>query len=86
MASNTHIGNQMPTYTMINKATGEETEMILSFAERDELLAKGEYTQKLNTPKIVTHVGGTLKQTSDGWKDLLKNVKKGSGKDNTINV
>lgn len=71
---------------MINKATGEETDMMLSFAEREELLAKGEYTQKLNTVKIVTHVGGTLKQTSDGWKDHLKAIKKGSGKDNTINV
>lgn len=76
----------MPTYTMINKETGEVQDMILSFSERDELLAAGKYTQKLNTPKIVTHVGGTLRQTSDGWKDLLKNVKKGSGKDNTINI
>lgn len=76
----------MPTYTMINKETGEEQDMILTFAERDQLLAEGQYTQKLNTPKIVTHVGGTLKQTSDGYKDLLKNIKKGSGKGNTINV
>jgi len=76
----------MPTYTMIDKETGKEQDMVLTFAERDNLLAEGRFTQKLNAPKIVSHVGGTLKQTSDGYKDLLKKIKKGSGKDNTINV
>ena len=76
----------MPTYTMINKETGKEQDMILSFAERDELLAKGKHTQKLNTPKIVSGVGGTARLTSDGWKDKLREIKKGSGKDNTINI
>lgn len=82
----TLIGNTMPTYTMINKETGEERDMILSFTERDELIAGGEYTQKLVAPKIVSGVGGTARLTSDGWKDTLREIKKGSGKDNTINI
>lgn len=76
----------MPTYTMINNKTGEETDMILSFAEREELLEAGEYTQKLSTGKLVTSVKGTLSMTSDGWKDHLKQIKKTSGKGNTINI
>ena len=76
----------MPTYTMINNKTGEEQDMILSFKEREELLAEGEYTQKLSTGKLVTSVKGTLSMTSDGWKDHLKQIKKTSGKDNTINI
>ena len=76
----------MPTYTMINNKTGEETDMILSFKEREELLEAGEYTQKLSTGKLVTSVKGTLSMTSDGWKDTLREIKKGSGKDNTINI
>ena len=76
----------MPTYTMINKETGEEQNMVLSFAERDELLAKGNHTQKLTAAKIVSGVGGTARLTSDGWKDKLREIKKGSGKDNTINI
>ena len=76
----------MPTYTMINNKTGEETDMILSFAEREELLAEGQYTQKLSTGKLVTSVKGTLSMTSDGWKDHLKQIKKTSGRDNTINI
>ena len=74
----------MPTYTMINKQTGEIQEMFLSFAERDDLLDQGEWIQQLATPKSVTHVGGTLRQTSDGWKDVLSKVKSGSGEGNTI--
>ena len=27
-----------------------------------------------------------LSKTSDGWKDVLKKIKKGSGKGNTINT
>ncbi len=76
----------MPTYTMINNKTGEEQDMILSFKEREELLAEGEYTQKLSTGKLVTSVKGTLSMTSDGWKDHLKQIKKTSGKGNTINI
>jgi len=76
----------MPTYTMINKETGEEQDMVLSFAERDDLLSKGNHTQKLTTAKIVSGIGGTARLTSDGWKDKLREIKKGSGKDNTINI
>lgn len=76
----------MPTYTMINNKTGEEQDMILSFKEREDLLAEGEYTQKLSTGKLVTSVKGTLSMTSDGWKDHLKQIKKTSGKGNTINI
>ena len=71
---------------MINKETGEEKEMILSLAEREDFLASGEWTQKLSTAKFVSQHGSTLSKTSDHWKDHLKNIKKGSGRRNTINV
>ena len=71
---------------MINKDTGEERDMILSLAEREELLSGGKFIQKLISPKIVSGVGGTARLTSDGWKDKLREIKKGSGKDNTINI
>ena len=74
----------MPTYTMINNKTGEEQDMILSFAEREELLAEGEYTQKLSTGKLVTSVKGTLSMTSDGWKDLTKRMHEKAGKESKI--
>lgn len=76
----------MPSYTMINKNTGEEKEMILSLSEREELLATGEWDQKLSTAKFISQHGSTLSKTSDGWKDLLGKVKEGSGKGNTIKL
>ena len=76
----------MPIYTMINKDTDEEENMVLSFAERDKLIASGSHVQKLVAPKIVSGVGGTARLTSDGWKDTLREIKKGSGKGNTINI
>ena len=75
----------MPTYTMINKTTGEEKDMFLSFAERELILSEGEWSQQLSTPKSVTNVTGTLKQAGDGWKEVLSRVKSVSTGSNTIN-
>ena len=76
----------MPTYNMRNKSTDEVHTMILTLSEREELLATGEWTQELSTPGFVSMTGGTLSKTSGDWKDLLKTIKKGSGRGNTINV
>tara|TARA_Y100001938_G_C8056528_1_gene414688 strand:- start:920 stop:1075 length:156 start_codon:yes stop_codon:yes gene_type:complete len=42
--------------------------------------------QMLVTPTIIGGTGSLLSKTSDGWKDHLKEIKKGSGKGNTIKV
>lgn len=76
----------MPTYNMRNKGTDEVQTMILSLSERAEMLASGEWVQELSTPGFVSMSGGTISRTSGDWKDLLKTIKKGSGKGNTVNV
>lgn len=68
----------MPSYTMIDKETGDEVDMVLSLSERESLLANGKYIQKLSTAKLVSGVHGTLRQAGDGWKDVLGKVKKGA--------
>lgn len=70
--------NQMPSYTMINNETGEEKEMILSLAEREEILATGEWTQKLSTAKFISQHGMTINKAGDGWKDVLGKISKNS--------
>ena len=75
----------MPTYTMIHNETGEEKDMILSLSEREQLLSKGEWKQKLTTAKFVSQHGSTLSKTDNGWKEVLSRVKSGSSKSNTIN-
>ena len=76
----------MPEYTMKNNKTGEVKTVILTLSEREEFLKDPDWTQCLATPGIVSGVGGVLSKTDDGWKDVLKSVKKASGKSNTINV
>jgi len=71
---------------MINNQTGEEKEMSLTLAERDEFLSSGEWKQKLTTAAFVSQTGSTLSKTSSGWKDLLGRIKKGSGKGNSIKL
>lgn len=75
----------MPSYTMINVDTGEEEDMILSLSERDALLAEGKYKQKLSTAKFISGVGDTARRKAGSeWNDVLKGIKKKSGRGNTI--
>lgn len=77
----------MPTYDIRIVETGEEKEVICSISEKEEKVASGEWEQvHKGTAELVTHVGGTLKQTSEGWKDVLRQTKRYSGRDNTIKV
>ena len=62
----------MPTYDMKNIKTGEIEEMIISIAKKEEMLASGEWEQKiLGATALVTHTGNIINKTSGDWKDLL---------------
>lgn len=77
----------MPTYDFKNKETGEVIEKILSFSQRDEFLASGEWEHiHLGAAKTVTHTGNIINTTSGDWKDLLGNIKKHAGEANTIKI
>tara|TARA_R100001377_G_scaffold59859_1_gene36150 strand:+ start:269 stop:502 length:234 start_codon:yes stop_codon:yes gene_type:complete len=77
----------MPSYTLRNIKTKQERDVVCSWKDLQEIL-KNDPTlvQKLTTPKIVSGVGSLLSKTDDGWKDHLKEIKKGSGRDNTIKI
>lgn len=68
----------MPSYTMINLETNEEEDMVLSLAEREELLATGKYKQKLSTAKFVSGTKSALRMAGSGWSDVLGKISKGS--------
>ena len=70
----------MPTYDLKNIKTGEVKEMFLTISKKEEMLASGEWEQKiLGAPATVTHTGNIVNKTSGDWKNLLENIKKGSG-------
>jgi len=77
----------MPIYTFKNKATGEEVTEMISMAKREEKLATGEWEQ------VITGISGFISDSKSPmtragteWKDKLKEIKKNSGRGNTINV
>lgn len=75
----------MPTYDIRNKETGEEKEVLMSYDAVKALTDAGEWEQiHKGTASLVTQTDGTLSRTSGDWKDLLKRIKKGSGRDNNI--
>ena len=69
----------MPTYDMKNLKTGIVEEMRLSFAERDELMAAGTHKPVPAFPAMIGGRKSLARQTPDGFKDLLKNMKSKRG-------
>jgi len=72
---------------MKNRETQEEKTLILGIEEREKwMILNPDWDQKLSTPRIVSGIGTALSKTDGGWKDTLKRIKSGSGKNNTINT
>ena len=77
----------MPTYTIKNNETDEYFEVFCTYDDLKNMLNEDNtLSQVIQAPKLVTQAGSTLSKTSDGWKDLLKTIKKGSGRGNTVNT
>jgi hypothetical protein len=77
----------MPTYVLKNKETEEHFEVFCTYDDLQNILKEDEsLSHVIQAPNMVTMVGSTIGKTSDGWKDLLKSIKKGSGRGNTVNV
>jgi len=77
----------MPTYTLRNIKTRESFDVFCNYKELQEKLdSNPEFVHVLSFPKVITQQGSLLSKTSDGWKDHLKEIKKASGKGNTIKV
>ena len=76
----------MPTYTFKNKSSGEVQEIVLRMSELDDF--------KSNNPEleqVITHTGSIVSDSGrlkpdDGFRDVLRSIKKASGRNNTINT
>ena len=75
----------MPTYTMMHKETEEEQNTFCSYEESLKFLEENpDWTRVITAPALVSTTGNVINKTSGDWKDLMKNIKKGSGKGNNI--
>jgi len=78
---------KVPNYTLRNIKTKESFIVNCSYIElQEKLSADSDLIQMLVMPAVISQSGGTLSKTDDGWKDNLKRIKEGSGKNNTIKV
>lgn len=75
----------MPTYTLRDIKTNKVWDVICTWDELQNILDEmPDVIKELSTPKIVTGVGNLHSKVPDGFKDKLNQIKKGSGKNNTI--
>ena len=78
---------KVPNYTLRNIKTKKSFIVNCSYIELQEKLnADSDLIQMLVMPAIIGGAGSLLSKTDNGWKDNLKRIKEGSGKNNTIKV
>lgn len=74
----------MPTYTFRDKQTDDVVELQMRISELDVFKEQNPHLeQTIGSPNVVRHKD--LKPDS-GWRDVLKGIKKASGRTNTINT
>ena len=77
----------MPVYTVRNDVTEEIMDVNMSYKDlQDFLHGNPEYSQIFKMPATVSGRMSTHRMAGEGWQDVLKKVKKASGKDAKINV
>lgn len=77
----------MPVYTIRNNSTEEYVEVNMPYEDFKQFLqGNPEFTQVFKMPATVSGRMSTHRMAGEGWQDVLKKVKKASGKDAKINV
>jgi len=77
---------KVPKYTVKPLEEGDEYDIECKSDELDAYLKKYNCIKVLKFPGMIAMRGSLLSKTDDGWKDRLKQMKKGSGAGNTIKV
>ena len=71
----------MPTYAFRNEETGEEYQEFMSISSLDDYLETNPHiTQLVNGAPNIVSGRGLNKKPDDGFRDLLKHIKKGNSK------
>jgi hypothetical protein len=77
----------MPVYTVKNLSNDEYAEVNMPYDEFKKLLEDNEHLKQVfKMPATVSSSMAAHRRAGSGWQDVLKNIKKNSGKNNSINV
>lgn len=74
----------MPVYTLHRKSTDEYFDVNVKFDDLAQLLEDDDIVRVLVPPKFASNTVTNLRRAGGEWQDLLGNIKKGSGRKNTI--
>lgn len=74
----------MPVYTLRRKSTQEEWDVNVKFDDLAQLLEDDDIEKVLVPVKFASNTTTNLRRAGGEWNDLLKGIKKASGKNNTI--
>ena len=75
----------MPTYMLRNKRTDETWQVLCTYEEMKKILSN-EIELVPVFPNIVSGVGNLHSKVPDGFRDKLGQIKKTSGRGNTIKL
>jgi hypothetical protein len=70
----------MPTYKFLNNVTGEEYEDFMSISALEQYLKDNPNITQLVSGAPLIHSGRGLGKPDQGFRDLLKDMKKGNSK------
>ena len=78
----------MPVYTLKDTKTQAQWDVVMSYDDLQIVLDENpDFLHVLKPIKIAPNAGrSNISRAGDGWKDVLKEVKKNSGRRNNINV
>jgi hypothetical protein len=75
----------MPIYTLHKKSTDEYYDVNVKFDDLAQLLEDDDIERVLTPPKFVSDDGrSNVTRAGSEWRDLMGQIKKGSGRGNTI--
>jgi len=74
----------MPTYTYLNNETGEQEEHFHKISEMDDFSSRHPHLTRIITSNQNSIVTGVNQRPDAGFRDVLKSIKKASGRGSTI--
>ena len=78
----------MPVYTLRDIKNNLEWDVNMSYADLQKTLDENQHFKHVLKPIKISAVSSktNLRKAGSGWSDVLGEIKKGSGEDNSVNV
>lgn len=74
----------MPVYTLHKKSTDEYFDVNVKFDDLAQILENDDIERVLVPVNFASNTVSNLRRAGGEWQDLIGNIKKGSGRGNTI--